>query len=195
MAQRSKTDKYLANESSEKQWVVQQDIILLGEHMKQVLNLPFRNRFALVHGCRHGKEQLWFREVLPEVEVFGTEISPLANAPFTIVMDFHEVKPEWLGRADFVYSNSLDHSYNATFAVQQWMKEVAKEGFLILEHTIWHTKTYQAPKQKIDIYGDTLEGYQKLIRKAGNYEVADLLKSPTRGDELKAVFLFVKHRT
>jgi len=193
MAQRSKTDKYLVNESNDYHWAPQQDIYFLGEHMKQILHLPFSNRFALVHGSRHGFEQLWFREVLPEVEVFGTEISPFAKAPFTIIMDFHEVKPEWHGRADFVYSNTLDHSYNATFAIQQWMKEVATEGFLILEHTKMHTKTYQAPNSNVDIFGATLEGYQKLIKEAGNYEVAELLESPTR-TEKSAVFIFVKHK-
>ncbi|MBK6621188.1 MAG: hypothetical protein IPG32_10020 [Saprospirales bacterium] len=46
-------------------------------------------------------------------EVIGTEISDSASKfSHTIEWDFHEVKPEWIGRADFIYSNSFDHSYD-----------------------------------------------------------------------------------
>ena len=31
-------------------------------------------------------------------------------------MGFPEVKPEWIGKADFIYSNSFDHSYDPACA-------------------------------------------------------------------------------
>ena len=64
------------------------------------------------HGTRQGFEQKWFSKNL-ECKVIGTEISDNANDyKNTIEWDFHNVKKEWIGSVDFIYSNALDHSYD-----------------------------------------------------------------------------------
>lgn len=190
-AQRSKTDGLLKQDASAvPNWVTREDVQFLARHMQMEMHLPFHHKFALAHGTRSGREQSWFMEFLPGVRVLGTELSPLAAGPNTVVMDFHEVKPEWIGQADFVYSNALDHSYNATFAVQQWMKEVSPEGMLIVEWSMMHTKA--GLHGKVDIFGGTLDEFQDLIRNAGPFQIAAVVKNPKVG-ERRTHYIFAKH--
>lgn len=91
--------------------------------------------FGLCHGTRRGLEQKWFAEKLG-CEVIGTEIAESAkDFPNTIQWDFHEVKPEWVGNVDFIYSNSLDHSYDPAHALRQWMSCLKPGGVCLIEHT------------------------------------------------------------
>lgn len=190
-AQRSKTDGLLKQDASAvPNWVTREDVQFLARHMQMEMHLPFHHKFALAHGTRSGREQSWFMEFLPGVRVLGTELSPLAAGPNTVVMDFHEVKPEWVGQADFVYSNALDHSYNATFAVQQWMKEVSPEGMLIVEWSMMHTKA--GLHGKVDIFGGTLDEFQDLIRNAGPFQIAAVVKNPKVG-ERRTHYIFARH--
>jgi len=69
-------------------------------------------KFGLCHGTRNGKEQeifiKSFSSIQKQITVIGTEIAYHASQtyPNTIEWDFHEVKDEWLGNVDFIYSNS-----------------------------------------------------------------------------------------
>lgn len=133
-AQLNKTDPQLKNSSFQKTWVSEEQIAFLANYLKD--RLPFERKFALCHGTRAGVEQQWFRKFLPGIEVFGTELSDRGKQrPFTIVADFHIVKEEWVQAADFVYTNSWDHTYNLTFAVEQWMQELSPLGALVLHWT------------------------------------------------------------
>jgi len=173
------------------------DIKFLAEYMVNILRISLKHQFGLVHGSRCGNEQKWFMQALPGEVVLGTEIHPDAGKfPFTVHHDFHDVKPEWKGNADFVYSNALDHSYNATYAVQQWMSEVSLGGVLILEHSFFSTEPFVS---KHDIYGDSLGGYQDLIRRSGAFDVLAVVPSPSRFRYYKGVyninvhFIFAQH--
>ena len=137
-AQRSKTDLMAARTPHGKliphQSVPEAYVARLSAYIQQTL--PLKHKFALCHGTRSGREQSWFRKYLPSgVEVWGTEISEAAAkvAPYTIAWDYHKVKPEWRGRVDFVYSNTLDHSFNPMLALRQWMSEVSDDGALFIE--------------------------------------------------------------
>ena len=91
--------------------------------------------FGLCHGVRNGNENQWFRERLPGCVVLGTEIGPLAETfPNTIRWDFHEVKPEWIGAVDFIYTNSLDHAYSSEKAVTNWMRCLTPSGRCFIEY-------------------------------------------------------------
>jgi len=91
------------------QWVREHEIEFISSHLTKLGAQP---KFAICHGTRRGNEQTWFRKYL-SCEVIGTEISDTADQfPYTIQWDFHDVKPEWLDRCDFIYSNSWDHSYD-----------------------------------------------------------------------------------
>jgi len=211
-SQNSKTKVVLAacqDGTNMKEWVKEFEIKFLADYMKDTLKLPFNNKFGLTHGTRCGKEQEWFMTYISDkMKVLGTELSPEAkDFPYTVVMDFHDVKKEWIGHTDFVYSNALDHSYNPKFAIQQWMSEVASDGVLILH---WkdgqaHAETKfgkpdeikprtngMASVQKVDIYGGGLEEYQQLIRDAGNFEVITATKFPKQGKH-PGYAIFARH--
>jgi hypothetical protein len=96
--------------------------------------------FVLCHGTRNGAEQKFFRECLTKpATVLGTEISDNASQfPMTIEWDFHEVKPEWLGAADIIYSNSWDHSYDPHKLFTAWLSCLRPHGVMVLEWTRQH---------------------------------------------------------
>lgn len=195
-SQNSKTSQLLdgCREGVVKKAVNPEDMKYLAKYMKEELHLPFTNKFALTHGTRCGYEQQYFINALKEqgekVSVLGTEISPNAkDFPYTIVWDFHEVKPEWEGKADFVYSNALDHSYNPKYAVQQWMKEVSPKGALVLEHNKWHKQR----NGKIDIFRAKLEEYEQLIKSAGNFKITKVLENPMHVNTDHAKYIIVQH--
>jgi hypothetical protein len=89
--------------------------------------------FVLCHGTRNGFEQRIFKEEFA-CEIVGTEISSTATQfPMTVQADFHETREEWLGKADIVYSNSLDHAYDPAKALRAWAASVRDRGFIVLE--------------------------------------------------------------
>ena len=71
--------------------------------------------------------------------MIGTDISPTAKEfPNSLQWDFHDVKPDWVSRFDFVYSNSLDQSWKPRKALTTWLNQVRMGGLVILEHTETH---------------------------------------------------------
>ncbi|HDL86405.1 MAG TPA: hypothetical protein ENH11_08805 [Candidatus Acetothermia bacterium] len=94
--------------------------------------------FGICHGTRRGVEQECFIQALSargqKAEVIGTELSPTATSfSHTIQWDFHDVKPEWIGAVDFIYSNSLDHSYDPELCLSRWMSCLSDGGLCIIE--------------------------------------------------------------
>lgn len=117
--------------------------------------------FALCHGTRNGAEQQFFKDNLPDAEVLGTEISETAlQFPNTIEWDFHEVKPEWIGSCDLIYSNSWDHTYDPVKLFKAWGSCVSKGGLMAIEHTVGH----EADKvDALDPFGTTFQGLVDLV--------------------------------
>ncbi len=94
---------------------------------------------GICHGSRNGFEQNFFNKNKDRFYVIGTDISDTAeNFKNSITHDYHEEKKEWLNNFDFVYSNSLDQSFDPRKALQTWLNQLKKNGFLILEHTDQH---------------------------------------------------------
>ena len=74
---------------------------------KVVSYKPFASSI-LCHGTRNGRELEYFKKFLPHAEVVGTEISHTATQfKNTIQHDFHEVREDFVGKFDIVYSKSL----------------------------------------------------------------------------------------
>lgn len=122
-------------------------------------------KFGICHGTRRGKEQEWFRKYL-NVDVIGTEISDTATKfSHTIQWDFHQVKDEWVSAIDFIYSNSLDHSYDGEYCLKQWFSCLRKSGICIINGTTAHSPIYCT---KLDPFGFTREGLENLINKISN---------------------------
>lgn len=134
----------LANKMKlENQWVPESHIEVLSRYLNR--HAPGSAR-GICHGTRRGNEQVWFRRHVrtaagAEADVIGTEISDTATEfPHTIQWDFHEVKDEWVGALDFVYSNSWDHSFDPERAFRAWALCLRPGGLLMLDHG-WNYQT------------------------------------------------------
>jgi hypothetical protein len=83
-------------------------------------NIPAA-RFGICHGVRNGYEVEQLRRLLG-IDIIGTNIAPTASEfPDVIQWDFHEAREEWIGKVDFIYSNSWDHSYDPERLFKNWM--------------------------------------------------------------------------
>jgi SAM-dependent methyltransferase len=160
------------------QWAEERNIEYLAAYLQRSLGPNVG--FGLCHGTRQGKEQEWFSKALG-CEVLGTEISKTARQfANTIEWDFHHVKPEWEKAADFIYSNSLDHSYNPTLALRQWVSCLRPGGILLLEHSDRH---HPEGTSKVDPFGITLADLLLFITRlgGGQFWVHEILEElPTK---------------
>ena len=159
----------------EQVFATEANIDMLAAYLRRRLGQPAA---GLCHGTRRGLEQAWFAERLPGCEVWGTEISDTADQfPQTLQWDFHEVKPEWLGAMDFIYSNSLDHAYDPEKALNAWMSCLRPGGLTLLEHTDLHGASAAT---ELDPFGVDLAVMPYLIARwaKGRYALVDLLEAP-----------------
>jgi hypothetical protein len=161
------------------QWVIEEEIheasIIL---LKKVKNIEF----GICHGARQGNEQAWFSRYLG-AEVLGTDISTTAtDFPNTIEWDFHDVKPEWVGNVDFIYSNALDHSYDPEMCLRQWMNCLKPGGYCILHWSVGHTTSCAR-----DPFGAELSEYRNMILSLGY-----ILDEETEQEHTKRL-LWVRH--
>lgn len=142
------------------QWVGREQIKFIAELIKEFG--PEKVTFGLCHGTRRGNEQLWLTECLGgNPNVIGTEIADSATEfPNTVQWDFHKVNPEWVGAADFVYSNSWDHSYDPELAFGVWINSLRSGGLLILDWTEGHS---ESGVTEMDPFGASLAGLQALL--------------------------------
>ena len=155
-------------------WVREENIAFLAHYLKRNVK---EIQFGLCHGTRRGKEQEWFNKYLG-CDVLGTEIADsAAEFPNTIQWDFHQVKTEWLKAADFIYSNSLDHSYDPEACLEAWMSCIKPGGVCILEYTSNHDSKHVT---QLDPFGAELEQMLALIRRwgAGKYYAYQVLDGP-----------------
>ena len=189
--QRYREAQVLANKRKiQAVWVKEENIRFLSDYIRRHIPNP---AFGLCHGTRRGLEQQWFRKYLG-CEVIGTEISDTAaEFPDTIQWDFHEVKPDWIGAADFIYSNSLDHSYDPEKCLNAWISCLRPEGMLIIEHSTDHVEARES-----DPFGAHLSVMPFLILQwsKGDYATREILRAPSTPDAVgnahEPFFLVVK---
>ncbi|MBK6802286.1 class I SAM-dependent methyltransferase [Novosphingobium sp.] len=115
-------------------WADPQTLDLLADELVARLGSgPLR---GLCHGTRNGFEQNHLNAQHPGWKVTGTDISPsAADFPNSVVWDFHDERAEWLGAFDFVYSNSLDQSWQPRVALETWLGQVRPGGVVVIEHS------------------------------------------------------------
>ena len=83
---------------------------------------------GICHGSRNGFEQNFFNKKKDKFHVIGTDISnTVENFKDSLTHDFHKEKKEWLNNFDFVYSNSLDQSFDPRKALQTWLNQIKKD--------------------------------------------------------------------
>jgi hypothetical protein len=150
----------------ERVWVHDRELETLASAIRSVVPQP---RFGLCHGVRNGAEVRRLRELLG-CEVWGTEISPSASDyDYVIQWDFHQVRPEWLGTCDFVYSNSLDHSYDPAACLTAWLSCLSPQGRCFLHWSNEHDHT-DFGKNGSDCFQATRAGYRQLIDQVGVFQ-------------------------
>jgi hypothetical protein len=118
-------------------WADETSLKILSDFITK--NIDKNNIRGLCHGSRNGFEQEFFNNNIKNSEVIGTDISETAkNFKNSIVWDFHETNYEWFNKFDFIYTNSLDQSYDPKLALTTWLKQINKNGFVMIEHTDQH---------------------------------------------------------
>ena len=165
--------------------VLEENIAFLSDYVKGKLGDV---QFGICHGTRRGKEQKWFGKYL-DCEVIGTEISDTAkDFPNTIQWDFHDVKSEWIDSVDFIYSNSLDHSYNPEKCLDVWMSCLKNKGMCIIEHS----SDSEAARQ-MDPFGApiTLMPYLILVWGKGVYSAREIIDAPAITNARRYIKFFI----
>jgi hypothetical protein len=74
-----------------------------------------------------------------------------------------------MGWFDFVYSNSLDHSYKPEECLDIWMSSIKPTGICILE---WD-KSHNLPNQVSDPFSASFEEYIVMISK--KYKIKEII--------------------
>ena len=123
-------------------------------------------------------------------EVIGTDISETAlNFENSVVHDFHEEKNEWLNNFDFVYSNSLDQSYDPKKALNAWLKQIKKDRYIIIEHSDQHAVR---ASNKMDPFGVEANFFPYLLTEwFGHLISIQMIKDIKSNKNNAPVFFFI----
>merc|ERR1711879_662744 len=90
-----------------------------------------------------------------------------------VLADFHATNASWLGAWDFVFSNTVDHSYDPGKALMAWRRSLRQEKSLLVLHTSeMHGKTFV---DEVDVFGASLNEYCALLQIAG-FKILDVFR-------------------
>lgn len=92
---------------------------------------------------------------------------------------------------DFIYSNSLDHSYDPEKALDAWMSCLTKNGVCIIEHSSGDEKSTE-----LDPFGAPLMNMAYIITLwgKGNYSIKEICDAPLKDDRIKYMKYFILHK-
>jgi hypothetical protein len=145
----------------------------IAEHFRRHATQP---KSGLCHGVRNGYEVRALRALLPSVDIVGTDIADTAaGIDNCIVWDMHELKPEWIGSIDFMYSNSWDHTYDPERLFNNWSQCLSSKGSLYLTYTDAHSDAGATEDTKVDAFGCSLDELLRLVARA--FVVDDVLET------------------
>jgi hypothetical protein len=143
---------------------------------------------GICHGVRNGYEVQKFRELL-NTDIIGTDISyTVKNYPNCIQWDFHEIKSEWINNIDFIYSNSIDHSYDFEKCLNNWMLCLTKTGRCFIE---WSEANMGRKANKADCFMIEKQELIDLIKKQYVFECD--FKIETKVKSRLGCILVIKH--
>ena len=172
----------------DKIWADKDTLKIISNFLKE--NIQSNNIKGICHGSRNGFEQKCFREEILNSEVIGTDISETAlNFENSVVHDFHEEKNEWLNNFDFVYSNSLDQSYDPKKALNAWLKQIKKDRYIIIEHSDQHAVR---ASNKMDPFGVEVNFFPYLLTEwFGHLISIQMIKDIKSNKNNAPVFFFI----
>jgi hypothetical protein len=118
-------------------WVENRSLDMIIDYIKRT---KIKSPYMLCHGVRNGYEVDYIIKNIPDINIIGTEISD---------------------NIDFIYSNSLDHSYDPDKCIKAWMRCLKKTGVCFVEWSVSHAK----PSTESDCFIASLAEYLKLFNK------------------------------
>ncbi len=183
-----KTQIHYNKQKLDKVWADKDTLKLISDFLKE--NIQSSNIKGICHGSRNGFEQKCFQEEINNSLIIGTDISETAsNFENSVVHDFHEEKKEWLNNFDFVYSNSIDQSYDPKKALNTWLKQVKKDRYVILEHSDQHAVR---ASNKMDPFGVETNFFPYLLSEWFGHQISiKILKGVKSNKNNAPVFFFI----
>ena len=183
-----KTQIHYNKQKLDKIWADKDTLKLISDFLKK--NIQSSNIKGICHGSRNGFEQKCFKDEINDSEIIGTDISETAsNFENSVVHDFHEEKEEWLNYFDFVYSNSLDQSYDPQKALNTWFRQVKTDRYIILEHSDQHAVR---ASNKMDPFGIETNFFPYLLTEWFGHQISiKIIKSIKSNKNNAPVFFFI----
>ena len=186
------TQIFFNKQKIDKVWADENTLKIVSNFLKE--NIKFEKIKGLCHGSRNGFEQKCFINEIPNAEVIGTDISETANDyDNSIVHDFHDEKKEWIENFDFVYSNSLDQSYDPEKALNTWINQVKKDRYVIIEHSDQHGVISSG---KMDPFGVEANFFPYLLTEWFGHKISlKIIKSIKKNKNDAPVYFFIMKKT
>ena len=187
-----KTQIFFNKQKINKVWADEDTLKIISNFLKE--NIKSEKIKGLCHGSRNGFEQKCFINEIPNAEVIGTDISETANDyDNSIVHDFHDEKKDWIENFDFVYSNSLDQSYDPEKALNTWINQVKKDRYVIIEHSDQHGVISSG---KMDPFGVEANFFPYLLTEWFGHKISlKIIKSIKKNKNDAPVNFFIMKKT
>ena len=172
----------------DKIWADENTLKTISNFLKE--NIQSEKIKGLCHGSRNGFEQKCFNKEISNAEVIGTDISETANDfENSIVHDFHIEKKEWIENFDFIYSNSLDQSYDPKKALNVWLNQVKINSYVIIEHSDQHGVVASG---KMDPFGVEANYFPYLLTEWFGHKISLKITRGVKKNKNEApVFFFI----
>ncbi len=182
------TQIYYNKQKIDKVWADENTLKIISNFLKE--NIQSDKIKGLCHGSRNGFEQKCFIKEISNAEVIGTDISETANNyENSIVHDFHIEKKEWIQNFDFVYSNSLDQSYDPEKALNVWLNQVKRDRYVIIEHSDQHGVIASG---KMDPFGVEANFFPYLLTEWFGHKISlKIIRSIKKNKNDAPVFFFI----
>ena len=186
------TQIFFNKQKINKVWADEKTLKIVSNFLKE--NIKPEKIKGLCHGSRNGFEQKCFINEIPNAEVIGTDISETANDyDNSIVHDFHDEKKDWIENFDFVYSNSLDQSYDPEKALNTWINQVKKDRYVIIEHSDQHGVISSG---KMDPFGVEANFFPYLLTEWFGHKISlKIIKSIKKNKNDAPVYFFIMKKT
>ena len=186
------TQIFFNKQKINKVWADENTLKIISNFLKE--NIKSEKIKGLCHGSRNGFEQKCFINEIPNAEVIGTDISETANDyDNSIVHDFHDEKKEWIENFDFVYSNSLDQSYDPKKALNTWINQIKKDRYVIIEHSDQHGVISSG---KMDPFGVEANFFPYLLTEWFGHKISlKLISSIKKNKNDAPVYFFIIKKT
>ena len=169
-------------------WADKESLLLISNFINNNITKECIN--GLCHGSRNGFEQEFFNTNIKNSKTIGTDISETANDfKNSVVWDFHEVKNDWINHFDFIYTNSLDQSYDPKKALTTWLGQINKNGYIFIEHTDQHSVRSSG---KMDPFGIEANFFPYLLSEWFGHDISvKMIKTVKKNKSSAPVCFFI----